>query len=83
MFKRARWVAIGFGAGIGASVYTYRSVRKTVERHTTPELRDAGRKVNSLRRDMQAAVSEGREAMREREAELNARISNGNGVGHP
>lgn len=77
MFKRVRWVAVGFGAGVGASVYAYRTMRKTVDRHTTPELRDAGRKVNALRRDVQAAVSEGRMAMHEREAELNAQIANG------
>ena len=77
MFKRVRWVAIGFGAGIGASVYGYKAMRKTVDRHTTPELRDAGRRVNALRRDVQAAVSEGRVAMHEREDELNAQISNG------
>jgi hypothetical protein len=87
MFKRVRWVAIGFGAGIGASVYAYRTMRRTVDRHTTPEMRDAGRKVNALRRDVQAAVSEGRVAMHEREAELNARIgggiSNGSHVKQP
>jgi len=77
MFKRVRWVAVGFGAGIGASVYAYRSARRTIDRHTTPELRDAGRKANAFRRDFQAAVSEGRVAMHEREDELNARISNG------
>ncbi|MGZ8763410.1 MAG: hypothetical protein ACXW2Y_08815 [Acidimicrobiia bacterium] len=77
MFKRVRWVAVGFGAGVGASVYAYKTMRKTVDRHSTPELRDAGRKVNALRRDVQAAVSEGRMAMHEREAELNAQISNG------
>ena len=77
MFKRVRWVAIGFGAGIGASVYGYKTMRKTVDRHTSPELRDAGRKVNALRRDVQAAVSEGRVAMHEREDELNAKIANG------
>jgi hypothetical protein len=77
VFKRARWMAVGFGAGVGASVYAYRSLRRTVGRHTSPELRDAGRKVNALRRDVQAAVSEGRTAMHEREAELNAQISNG------
>jgi phage tail tape-measure protein len=83
MFKRVRWVAVGFGAGIGASVYAYKTLRNTVERHTTPELRDAGRRVNALRRDVQAAVSEGRVAMHEREAELNAQISNGSHVERP
>jgi phage tail tape-measure protein len=77
MFKRVRWVAIGFGAGIGASVYVYKTVRTTVDKHTTPELRDAGRKANAFRRDVQAAVSEGRTAMHEREAELNAQIAGG------
>ncbi len=77
MFKRVRWVAVGFGAGIGASVYAYRSARRTIDRHTTPELRDAGRKANAFRRDLQAAVSEGRVAMHEREDELNAKIGKG------
>jgi hypothetical protein len=77
MFKRVRWVAIGFGAGIGASVYAYKTMRKTVDKHTTPELRDAGRKANAFRRDVQAAVSEGRVAMQEREDELIARLAGG------
>jgi hypothetical protein len=77
MFKRVRWVVIGFGAGIGASVYAYKTMRKTVDKHTTPELRDAGRKANAFRRDVQAAVSEGRVAMHEREDELNARLAGG------
>jgi hypothetical protein len=83
MFKRVRWVAIGFGAGIGASVYGYQKLRRTVDRHASPELRDAGRKVNAIRRDVQAAVSEGRVAMHEREAELNAQISNGSHAERP
>lgn len=83
MFKRVRWVAIGFGAGVGASVYAYRAMRRTVERHTTPEFRDTAKRVDALRRDVVAAVSEGRDAMHEREAELQARIANGSPPARP
>jgi hypothetical protein len=81
VFKRVRWMAVGFGAGVGASVWAYRSVRRTVHRHASPELLDAGRKAGALRRDVIDAVAEGRAAMRAREAELQARIANGSGTG--
>jgi hypothetical protein len=71
-------MAIGFGAGVGASVWAYRSVRRTVHRHASPELLDAGRRANALRRGVRDAVAEGRAAMHAREAELHARIGNGN-----
>lgn len=77
MFKRVRWMTIGFGAGVGASAWAYLSVRRTVDRHTSPELRNGARTANRLRRDLVDAVAEGREAMHEREAELSARIGNG------
>ncbi|HZJ27841.1 MAG TPA: hypothetical protein VFF40_12655 [Acidimicrobiia bacterium] len=77
MFKRVRWMAVGFGAGVGTSVWAYRSVRRTVERRASPELIGAGRKANELRRDLRDAVAEGRAAMHEREAELHTRLANG------
>ncbi len=83
MLKRVRWVAVGFGAGIGVSVYGYQKLRGTIDRHTSPEIRDAGRKVNAIRRDVRAAVSVGRVAMHEREAELNAQIANGSHAKRP
>jgi hypothetical protein len=83
VFKRARWVAIGFGAGVGASVWTWRSVRRSVDRHAPADLVDAGRRVGALGRDVRAAVAEGRDAMHAREAELRARISNGSAAAGP
>lgn len=77
MFKRVRWMTIGFGVGVGASVWAYRSVRRSVDRHASPELIDGARKANALRRDLVDAVAEGRAAMAEREAELRARLADG------
>jgi hypothetical protein len=71
MFKRLFYLAIGMGLGFGLSLWLTRLARSTIERYT-PE-RVSADLASSLRRlgeDLRAAVSDGREAMREREAEL-------------
>jgi ribosomal protein L34 len=71
VFKRLFWLAIGTGLGFGLSFWLARFVRTTVERYT-PE-RVSGDLAAALRRvgsELRAATNEGREAMREREAEL-------------
>jgi len=75
MFKRLRWLTIGTLVGFGSSWWVQRAVRRTVERYVpervTSELARAARGVGD---DVRAAVSEGREAMRGREAELRAEL---------
>ncbi|MGZ4690430.1 MAG: hypothetical protein ACXVKA_09880 [Acidimicrobiia bacterium] len=69
--KRVFWLTVGYGAGIGTSFYAARKVKAAARRYTPESL--GGRvsaSVTSISRDVKAAVTEGRSAMREREAEL-------------
>ena len=74
MFKRATWLTVGFGLGVGATVAGARAVKKQVERYqpnaVVDRLTDS---VANLRDQLKAAVDDGRDAAREREAELRAR----------
>lgn len=76
MFKRTRWMVVGYAAGVGTSAYAAIKARQVARRYTPPEIaqRAADRAVAGvdLVRD---AVAEGRAAMREREAELKMRDS--------
>ena len=64
MFKRVRWTAIGYAAGLGTSYAVARKVRREVRKldpqHVSQQV--------GLR--VRAAVNDGRAAMRTREAEL-------------
>ena len=69
--KRVFWLTVGYGAGIGTSFYAARKVKAAARRYTPPAL--GGRvtdSVTAIGRDVKAAVTEGRSAMKEREAEL-------------
>ena len=76
MFKRLLWLVIGVGFGFGASFWMMRFVRETMQRYTpervSTDLADA---LKGLGTDLRAAVAEGREAMREREAEIRAELT--------
>jgi hypothetical protein len=78
VFRRLFWVMVGAGFGFGVSFWLMRFVRSTVERYSpervSSDLADA---LRSLGRDLREAVAEGREAMREREAELRAEVDGG------
>ena len=71
MFKRLFWLAVGAGRGFGMSFGIMRTVRSTMERYSpervSSDLSDA---LRGLGADIRAAVSDGRQAMAEREAEL-------------
>jgi gas vesicle protein len=75
MFKRLFWLVMGAAFGFGVSFWLMRFVRETVTRYSpervSSDLAGALRKVGD---DLRAAVTEGREAMREAEADLRARI---------
>jgi len=78
MFKRLFWLLVGAGFGFGMSFWVVRAVRQTVERYT-PE-RVSNDLVSALRgigQDLRQAAREGRDAMREREAELRAQLPAG------
>ena len=75
MFKRLFWLTIGLSIGLGTSFWVMRFVKSTLERYTpervSADLADA---IKSFGKDLRAAVAEGAEAMREREAELRAQL---------
>ena len=78
MFKRLFWLLVGIGFGFGASFWMMRVVRETVNRYTPERLsNDLADALRSLGTDLRAAVAEGREAMREREAELRSELGAG------
>ncbi|MEX1009548.1 MAG: hypothetical protein WD271_17155 [Acidimicrobiia bacterium] len=74
MFKRATWLTVGFGIGVGTTVAAARQVRKRVNRYqpraVANRMTDS---LSSLRDQLAAAVDEGRSAAHERELELRAR----------
>ena len=78
MFKRIFWLIIGAGFGFGVSFWLMRFVRSTMERYTPERVSDdLASALRSFGSDLRAAVSEGREAMREREAELLQELDRG------
>ena len=75
MFKRLFWLCIGIGFGFGLSFWLTRFVRETVERYRPERVSaDLAGAVRQLGSDVRAAIAEGRDAMREREAELRAEL---------
>lgn len=76
MPKRTFWFVTGTAAGLGSSLWVQRRVRTAVERYVPETLQeraaDAARRVGPAVRD---AVTEGRDAMRAREAEMRADVA--------
>ena len=71
MFKRLFWLCIGAGFGFGVSFWVMRFARSTMERYTPERVsEDLAGAIRGFGKDLRAAVAEGREAMREREAQL-------------
>jgi hypothetical protein len=73
MFKRVTWVGVGFTLGVGTTVVAARKARRQVERYMPNAV--ASRVADSaqaVRDRVAAAVDDGRDAAREREAELHA-----------
>lgn len=75
MLKRVRWMAMG----IGVAVWGQRRIKSWAQSHTPPEVaaraakrstEAAGRKVTEVR----SAFAEGRQAMRDREAQLREQL---------
>ncbi len=73
MFKRLFWLTVGMAIGFGTSFWIFRLVRDTLERYAPEQvaenLASAARRLGD---DVRDAVAEGRQAMREAEAELRA-----------
>ncbi len=64
MIKRLVWLVIGFLLGLGSSWTVFRRMRRVAVRLAPPEV------VDRWSGTMRAAVNEGRDAMRAREAAL-------------
>jgi len=75
MLKRVFWLVLGAAFGFGVSFWFMRFVRETVERYSpervSSDLAGALRKLGS---DIRDAVAEGREGMRDAEADIRSRI---------
>jgi gas vesicle protein len=75
VFKRLLWLVIGAAFGFGVSFWLMRFVRETVNRYSPERVSaDMAGALKSFGTDLRAAVAEGREAMREAEADLRSRI---------
>jgi hypothetical protein len=75
MFKRLRWLTTGFALGVATSCLAALRVRRTLRSYAPPQVVDRlGANASNMRRDVNAAVGAGRDAMRLREAELRAEI---------
>jgi hypothetical protein len=73
VFKRLFWLIVGFALGIGSSWAVTRRLRRIVQRLAPADVVD--RWSDSVR----SAVSEGRNAMRTREVELNSSFDRATG----
>lgn len=75
MFKRLFWLLVGIGFGFGVSFWVARFVRATIERYTPERVSsDLAGALKQFGNDLKEAAREGREGMREREAELLAEL---------
>jgi hypothetical protein len=85
MFKRTRWMVVGYGLGATTSYLAARRLRKTAQRYAPTEVVGrVGATVGGTARSVQNAVSQGRDAMRDREAQLRTthRIDTGSDTRH-
>jgi gas vesicle protein len=75
VFRRLFWLLVGAGFGFGVAFWLMKFVRSTVERWSPERVSsDLAGALRSFGNDLREAVAEGREAMREREAELRAEL---------
>ncbi|HEX6420834.1 MAG TPA: hypothetical protein VFZ77_20185 [Acidimicrobiales bacterium] len=80
MFKRAFWFTTGATAGFGGAMWVRRQVLRAVRRYTPDYVQaEVASSVRRVGADLRQAVSEGRSAMADREAELRARLRPGAG----
>ncbi len=69
--KRLRWMGAGLALGIGSSMWVRRKARAVVARyHPSSVAGGAAGRVRSWPGEVREALREGRQAMRDREAEL-------------
>ena len=73
MFRRLFWLLLGFALGLWSSWSLTRRLRNVAARYAPPEV------VDRWSGNVRAAVHEGRDAMRTREAELKQNLGARNG----
>jgi hypothetical protein len=73
VFKRLFWLIVGFALGIGSSWAVTRRLRRIVQRLAPADV------VDRWSDNVRSAVSEGRNAMRSREVELNSSFDRATG----
>jgi hypothetical protein len=74
MIKRVIWLGMGAVIGASGSVWANRRVRRMVDRYAPVEVRHRIEdRVRTASGHVRSAVHDGRDAMREREAELRGR----------
>ncbi len=75
MFKRLFWLTVGMTIGFGTSFWVYRLLRQTIDRYRPEQVADTvTQALKALRDDLRVALAEGREAMRQAEADLRAEL---------
>jgi hypothetical protein len=75
VFKRLLWLTMGAGLGFGMSLWIMRVVRETVERYSPHRISsDLSQAARAVGVDVRQAVADGRDAMRQHEAELRAQV---------
>jgi hypothetical protein len=73
VFRRLFWLMVGAGFGFGSSFWVMRAVRQTAARYAPERVTaDLAASVRGFGTDLRVAVADGREGMREREAQLRA-----------
>lgn len=80
MIKRLTWWATGAVMGAGGSAWVQRKLRKTMARFSPPAIAGTAKGVaKELGQDLRSVLSEGRQAMKERETQLREQLRNRGG----
>jgi hypothetical protein len=80
MLKRAFWFTTGATAGFGGAMWVRRQVLRAAQRYAPERVQaDVTSSVRRLGTDLRAALTTGRTAMAEREAELRSELRPGAG----
>lgn len=75
MLRRLFWLCLGFGFGVGSSLWLTRFVKETAARYAPQRVSaDLTGAIKGLGTDVRLAVADGRAAMRERESALRADV---------
>jgi hypothetical protein len=73
VFKRVIWIGTGAAVGASSAFWVKRKLQRTVEHYLPDQVAQrAGASARNLGRTVRDAATEGRAAMRQREAELRA-----------